>query len=403
MIQLNFKYGLYLLFAFSIILSNAQKSTENPILLTKKTVYTAGDNITVKFQSDLATVNLYCSSGYGSVMVKPETKDYITTYTLPKFMTEKFGVINWRLTGSLSDIQGEFKINSLEKAETMETYLGPPTINAGDIDYAMLVSIPTDQYDNPLADGTNVKVYQNFKNSIDSFSVSTKDFLGYKNIYATKESGRLLVSTSHDNTISKEFTLDVLPSIPTDFEIFAERPHPFADANQVTTLSTSVITDSQNNTVSDGTLVTFVINTKDNQLLKASGTTINGIAMAKIIHPDRQANWMINAFIQGMAKSSSLTLEYKQAVKGFDVQYSDKGRTIQVGPFEGFMNQLVPDGLSVDLEISKEGKIIYKAQETTREGFAVFHIRPELVQEGNYDMKVSSAGLEKNLNNIRIW
>jgi len=403
MIQLNFKYGLCLLFAFSITFSNAQNSTNNPILLTKKTDYKAGDNITIKFQSDLATVKLYCSSGYGSVLVEPETKDYITTYTLPKFMTEKSGVINWRLTGSLSDIQGLFKIIPLDKTETMETYLGPPTINAGDTDYAMLISIPTDQYDNPLADGTSVTVYQNFKNSIDSFSVKTNHFLGYKNIYATKESGRLLVSTSHDSAISKEFTLDVLPSIPTDFEIFAERPHPYADANQITTLSTSVITDLQNNTVSDGTLVTFVINTKDNQLLKASGTTINGIAMAKIIHPDRQAHWMINAYIEGMAKSSSLSLDYKQAVKDFNVKYSDKGRTIRVGPFQSFMNQLVPDGLSVDLEISKEGKIIYNTQETTRDGFAVFHIRPELVQDGDYDLKVSSAGLEKNLNNIRIW
>ena len=60
----------------------------------------------------------------------------------------------------------------------------------------------------------------------------------------------------------KKFDVNIMPSIPTNFTISTHRNHTYADGNQITTFSTSIIKDTLGNTVSDGTYVEFYIRNK---------------------------------------------------------------------------------------------------------------------------------------------
>lgn len=403
MMKFILKYGLFVLLLWRVFGLYGQDQNSIVKLLNTQTTFEVGEKIVLEFEGIKSSTLLYCSNSYGSLMLRSTSFEGKLTFEIPKFMTQKAGILNWQLTGTYSNMKGSLKLISQNEAITIETYLGPNSINVGINDYAMLIAIPTDVYDNLLPDGNTVIVSQQFKTNIDSLQVQTEHYLAYKKIYAAKEEGRMLISGRYGNTVSKEMTLDVLPHIPVDFQIFAERPHQYADANQMTRFSTSVIQDKEGNTVSDGTLVKFLITQNDDGLLQTSGTTINGVASAAMIHPDRESFWTVKAIVDGMAESNLLNLEYRQAVKDFEVEVSDQGRTIIAGPFQSFMQQFIPDGLSVNLEIYRDETLIYSAEGSAKDGYVEFRIRPEIVQEGMYTLKLQSAGIKKTLKTVKIW
>ena len=142
--------------------------------------------------------------------------------------------------------------------------------------------------------------------------------------YSETKNGRILISSECLNLNSKEYDVNVVSAILTNFEISAERIHDYADGNQITSFSTSIIKDKQDNIVSDGTFVTFYITNSKGSILKTTGTTTSGVATSKMIHPDYKETWNVKAFVEGIAKSNSITITYKQAVKDFDIVFSEK-------------------------------------------------------------------------------
>lgn len=324
------------------------------ILLTTKTEFEAGNKIVLKFStSETVKPLLYCSNSYGSTLVSPKYENKTLEYKIPKNISNKASTVYWKLLHDNSSFNGQFIIKPKQEVTTMETYIGPPSIEAGGTDFTMLVVIPTDSLDNPLAEKTLVTAKHQFLASEKSEDIFTKNLISYKNIYSQKESGRILVSSESLEINSKEFSITVFPAIPINFTISASRPHNYGDGNQITTFITSVIKDKQENIVSDGTYVTFYITNEKGNVLKTSGSTINGIATSKMIHPDYQTQWHIKAYIDGMAESDTISLEYKQVVHDFNVEFSKNNREITVGPIQSFMQQMIPDGLKVKLLVYK--------------------------------------------------
>jgi hypothetical protein len=213
----------------------------------------------------------------------------------------------------------------------------------------------------------------------------------------------MLVSSECLNTNSKEFTVNILPAIPEGFSISAKRPHDYADGNQITTFETSVLKDQEDNIVSDGTFVTFLITNEKGNVLKTYGSTISGVATAKMIHPDYNTQWRIQAYVNGMAESNTITLNYKQAITDFEVQFSENNRAITIGPLKSFMEQMIPDGLSVKLQVYKNNTIIETMKTTSVDGYAQFKLKSDLIENGDYTIAIQTAGLEKTVNNTTLW
>jgi hypothetical protein len=292
---------------------------------------------------------------------------------------------------------------SQQQPTSIETYLGPPSIGAGELDYTMLVVIPTDSLDNPIRDNSKVAVKHQFLKLEKSEDILTDKLIGYKNIYSPKKSGRMIISSESFGLSSKEFDVNIMPAIATGFKIFMHRNHEYADGNQITTFFTSTIKDRNNNIISDGSYVEFYITNKEGGILKTSGTTLNGVAHSKIVHPDFEEIWNVKAYFIGIAESNTITIKYKKVIEDYNLSFNEHNRSIKVGPLKSFMGQIIPDGLSVKLSIYKNNKLIKELFKESSNGFASFYLDPNIFENGLYKIDIESAGIIKEFKSFKLW
>lgn len=392
-------------FLFFGNLINAQINPKNSIkLITSKTEFFADETIVLEFATPSKTImQLYCSNSYGSILLTSELENKKLSFTIPSHFSSKRGVINWKLINNKNSLSGSIKIIPSTTPISLETYIGPPSIVAGGTDYTMFIVIPTDKLDNPLPQNTEVTIQQQFLSEEKKENIFTNNLIAYKNIYSPLKSGKTLLSSASLNLNSKEYTVKIMPSIGNNFKIFADRNHSYADGNQITTFFTSVIKDDNNNVISDGSFVDFYIKNKKGDVLKTSGKTINGVAFAKILHPEFKDDWSVKAYIVGIAESEEIKLSFKQVIKDFTVNFSKNNRKIKVGPLQSFMNQMIPDGLKVTLSILKNGKFVDSIIKKSIDGFVNFELDPNIYPKEKYDIIISSAGINKSFNNKELW
>ncbi|SOS46948.1 conserved exported hypothetical protein [Tenacibaculum dicentrarchi] len=398
---MNFIKNLFLLFwCFVTLVTTAQDIT----LLSKEKQFIAGDTIHLKFNTNSTKKHqMYCTNSYGSTLINSEVINNKMFFKIPSYISNKTGVLNWKILNNKDNISGKFKIIPKPKPVSLETYLGPPSIEAGRIDYTMLVVIPTDDLDNPLKKGTSVKVKHQFLKSERKINVLTDNLIAFKKIYSPLKSGRMLVSSASLGLNSKEYSLNIMPAIGTNFKLFFKRNHKYADGNQITTFYTSIIKDKNKNVISDGSFVDFFITNKKGNMLKTSGTTINGIAYAKMIHPEFEDNWKVKAYITGISESDILKINYKKIIDKFDVNFSNNNRTVKVGPLKSFMNQMIPDGLKVKLAIYKDEKFLDNIIRKSNDGFVYFKLNSNIYKNGDYTIKITAAAITKTFEAKKLW
>lgn len=391
------------LFLSAIAIGQSRAQDHTIKLLTSQHDFEVGSEVILQFSSSGDGQSLlYCSNSYSSILITPNLENNVLRYQIPDFITNKSGLVYWKLVNH-ETVSGSFTMHAKKEVATMETYIGPPTIEAGATDYTMLVVIPTDILDNPLPENTLVTSSSQFLATQKEEDIFTNNIIAYQNIYSEKKSGRLFISSECLDINSKEYTIDVVPAIPTDFTISVARSHNYADGNQITSFYTSILKDAHNNVVSDGTFVTFFIRNKEGNILKTSGTTVQGIATSKMIHPDHEDQWSIKAYVQGMAESNTITLDYQQVVKDVETAFAKANREIKVGPLQSFMGQMIPDGFQVSLEVYKNERLLTTYTETSKSGYVTFELQPAIFENGIYTVKIRTAGLEKNYPNTKLW
>jgi prophage maintenance system killer protein len=387
--------SIVLLLAFGTALEKTQKEVFS--LSTKTRYFVAGNEIKMQFSSDSKNTNpqLYIIHSYGKTLVEGISENGKLTFEIPDLYAKKTGTVSWFLLASEKTIaQGIFEIIPNKNTQTqIENYLGPRSILAGGKEFTMMVAVPTDSFDNPVMENTPVLIKNQFLNNITIDAEKTKDFIAWKNIFSSKPSGKILVSTECKNVATKEIETEVYPNVATNFSINYSRNHDFADGNQITTFSTSIIKDQYENVVSDGTLVSFIITTQNNTILKTFGTTIKGIATGQLLHPDHADFYTVKGYITGIAESNSLNIAYKPILSTFNYTFSDGNRTLTVGPLKSFMNQLVPDGIKVTVKIVHKNKVVSTLQEGTSNGSAKFYISSDFYNEKNYRFEITTLGI----------
>lgn len=368
-------------------------------LTSEKVDYIAGEVIQLKFQTEEMTdFKMLISNAYGSSTILPEKRTKELLFTVPKNYSRKSGPCNWLLfaNGKVLD-RGILKITPNTNANpTLETYFGPRSITAGDQDYSMLISVTTDPFDNVFPEDTEVLFKSQFLNSISDFTIPSKDLISWKNIYATEKSGRILVNTSFNEITSKELTTIVFPTLAESFLIEAERNHTFADGNQIMKFRSNVIRDKYDNIISDGTMVNFIIENSKGAILRTIAPAINGVSKATMLHPSEKEEWNITAFITGAAKSKAINLKFDTAISDLKVNFSDDNRRITVGPIESFMNQLVPDGILIKLDIYDAGCTYLETKKVSSvKGYGNIELPIEYHPNASYHLVLKAAGIEK--------
>ncbi len=392
----------FLLFSCSSKEKQQIITVEHPLVTieSKKTEYIAGDHIKLVFKtSKVVDLKLQLKNAYGNVLINPtEINGALVNFNIPKNYSRLAGPCHWKLlhTGNIL-LSGTVSIATNKTEIThLESYFGPRSVTAGYNDYSMLTIAPTDVYDNPLDNDTPVTIKYQFLENISDLQVTTENFIAWYNVRSTTKSGRILVTSECNGTTSKELTTIVFPSNATNFNISASSAHNYADGNQILTFKSDIIRDEFGNMVSDGTLVTFVIKNEKGAHLYTVGTTLNGIVEARTLHPDYPAKWEVQAFITGAAQSNLTNFNFQSAIKDYPVTFSKGNRHIEIGSFESFMNQLVPDGILVQLDIyNKDLKFIETKKTTTKNGSSTIYLGAYFLPNGTYTFKIKAAGITK--------
>ena len=393
-----FSISILLILAFGTQLDTTKKEAFQ--LITKTRFFVAGNPVKIEFSSNSykETPQLFIIHSYGKTLIEGKNNSGKLSYTLPDLYTKKSGNVSWFLLyNGEKNLEGTLEIIPNNKTKTqIENYLGPRSILAGGAEFTMMVCVPTDAFDNPVTENTAALIKSQFLNNIVTTPEKTKDFIAWKNIYSSNPSGKILVSTESNAISTKEIETEVYPNIATDFSINYKRNHNFADGNQITTLSTSIIKDQFDNTVSDGTMVSFIITTKNNIVLKTFGTTINGIATGQILHPDHQDIYNVKGFVTGIAESNTISIDYKPIISTFNYTFSNKNRSLTVGPLKSFMAQLVPEGIKVVVKVFHNNNLVTTLQEDTSKGVAKFTFSADFYKEKNYRFEITTLGITQN-------
>ncbi len=358
----------------------------------------ARESVQFHFENIGADSRLLMANSFGKTILKPQSDKNGYFFEIPAFISRKSGIVHWKLQSSNPIKEGKLEILPLSKPETIENYFGPRSIQAGARDYSMLVSIPTDEFGNPLSDNTEVSVSEYFRGQLMTDTLKTQDMFAWKNSYSKEESGKIIVSNSCKNIQAKEMISLVYPSTPVDFNIAIDREHDYADGNQVAEVKTSKIKDAYGNVVSDGTIVDFIIENESGSLLKSLATTIDGVAVAKVLHPERPEKWKIKATITGMAESDEILINFESAVQNFEVQWNKNNKKIIVGPIRSFLNQFIPDGAEVSLQVyDLAGELQYEMKQPTDAGFATFQLSEADNYQDSAIFKIEALGITKSI------
>ena len=356
--------------------------------------YVAGDVITLKFKSaSRKNVFLKIEYGWGSSLLQPTGGDTLQ-FAVPDFIRQKSGRMDWIVFQNREVLdQGFVRIQSAEvEAEIMETYLGPTRIFAHPNDQSMVVALPQDHFGNPLPDGSFVSMTTQNRYHSQTKMIPTRAGFAYSYISGSTSVGSLFLGLQYKNQTSKELTVDVLPFRAVDFQIQAHQKHSYADGNQIISFSTSDIRDDFGNTVTDGTLVQFLVKTDSGKTLQTNGQTINGRATGQLLHPAKPETWTVRGQINGVVQSPPIEIRFESTITKFQIALSPKSDSVIVGPILSYMGQLIPDGTRVEWCIKDKATIIlYQSESDTRKGKAFLEI-PHRFRNHNVQIEVTTGG-----------
>ncbi|MEQ3654976.1 MAG: hypothetical protein ABNH00_03835 [Dokdonia sp.] len=335
---------------------------------------------------------LSVSTALGATILTPKHTETGDHFYIPSEISKNAGIVNYSLIvdGELLEKDSFLLRPEVSQLATVETYAGPRSIMATTRDYSMLVSIPTDTYDNLLPDDTSIKLYSQFKNTITKSDKKLRLGFAWQRIPAPLETGRISTASTIKNIASQELAIDVFPDLAQDFSIAVSRNHTYADGNQICTFSTSQIKDQYNNIVPDGTLVTFFVNDDHERYWQFTATTVNGYAFAKALHPEIPSTWTVQATMMGIAKSQQTDITFDAILDMLPVTIEEN--KIMVGPLHSYMRQLVQDGVRVDLIL---GDVVNTA--LTKNGMATFELEGQAKRQKPYQIEVKTLGLIQSI------
>ena len=349
-------------------------------------------NITSNDPLELAP-DLVWSSSYGTTIFSLGYEDSgLSCYVIPQSYTQQAGTVSWKLVSEQQVVdQGTLTIEpDMKNLGEVATYLGPRSITANPRDYTMLVSVPTDHYDNLLTENTPVTLKTQYQGTINTTTYALTHGIVWQRIPVPLQAGRLSTSASVDSQSGKELVADIFPDLATPFTIQTSRVHSYADGNEQLTIQTSQIKDAYGNIVDDGTLITFQIENEQQQFWQTVGTTVNGYAFAKALHPETPVEWRIKAVIEGITESPEIAITFTSILSDFTV--TQRNRELSVGPLTSYLGQRVPDGIVVTLAIDGYDTPITAS---TIDGYARFTLPEAAYPNGTYTITSTALGITK--------
>ena len=360
-----------------------------------KPSYTAGQNIVFSYPNE-KPLTLVVLHAYGTSMLSGQLGNKQNTFTIPAAISQKAGSLKLIIyQGAKAIWQGNTQIqpNQTQNA-SIEAYCGPKHLVVNKNDFAMVTATALDVFDNPLPPNTPIGIHSMVNNKLRQDTVPMQGLVAFKRVYAPAQTGYGAVTAYYAGASSKAFRLDYYANDPAPFELFYAREHAYADGQQLIKLYTSTIKDRQGNTIENGTQVVFVITDAVQRKTIAFAHTINGRAEVELPAPTFATTWQVQASIQTYANSNTQNLAFKPSIKAINAQAQKQ--QLVVGPIKGYMNQLIKQGMLVNIQLTNAQRTLSYAL-PAKQGMVYLNYKERLIPPGTYQATIQVGGISKTL------
>lgn len=277
-------------------------------------------------------------------------------FDIPKFLSIKSGASKILLYyGTYLKQEIDFYISPLKASGTLSTYTGPESLILDQEETTMMVSIPTDIYNNPMEDNYEITFqYKHPKKDASKEKASVKNLFSHIILPSKNISGKLFLAAQAGQSNSKEQEVVIGPGYANNFLIEIKDLHPYADQRQQVKIQTSVLKDGFGNTVTDGTQVNFILTNSDGKKSVFHAYTIFGIASIEIQNPIKPESWVISANVPNAGSSKDLNIKFNASNNQKMLPYYFKEHTLVIGPLKGALSQLITDGTKIQLKTGNQ-------------------------------------------------
>ncbi len=395
---------VHIIILFSILIVGCSHSEENTMIecpivsVIAPSESTVGQPITIIAESNCPPPTLFLSHSLGATIIKPSSensKNY--HYVVPTVITQLSGLLNWKILGSKKGQSGKINIKPEKEVADIELYIGPTNLQAGRAKSAMSTALVFDQYDNLVPQHSTSFNITSTTGRITKVKHITNNGLVHQMHDAPIKTGNLSVALNTEEKTTSEFAYRINANNPTTFRISEARSHRYADGTSLCHITTGVLKDKYNNIVEDGTIVHFTIY-NGKMTWQAMGMTIDGKANCQFLHPDSPSNWEVIAQTDNIV-SNTLNITFEAAIHNLPSRINPENLLI-IGPIESYMNQLIPDGYPLKVEIKDQDSTIITKRIYTLDGIASLDLNPLRIEKSseNLILTVSGGSLINTLN-----
>jgi len=300
-------------------------------------------------QVETKNLKLLWINSYGDFILRANSAN---NFDIPSSLSRKSGATAIRLYyGRNLKQEVDFYISPLQASGTLISYTGPESLILDQEETTMMVSIPTDVYNNPMEENYGITFQSKHPNANAIKETARVNNLFSHIILPSKNvSGKLFLASQAGNSFSKEQEVVIGPGYAKDFLLELVDFHPFADQRQQVRIQTNILKDGFGNTVTDGTQVNFILATSDGRKSVFHAYTVFGIASIEIQNPEKPESWVINANVPNAGSSKDLNLNFGASNNQKILPYYFKENELVIGPLKGALSQLITDGTKVQLK-----------------------------------------------------
>ncbi|TDQ31082.1 hypothetical protein CLV82_1783 [Zeaxanthinibacter enoshimensis] len=371
-------------------------------LLTQELEFTAGDKVEQVFAvSPGIQPFLMVDGSLGISVLNSRLIGDQYFFLWSDHLSEKSGSFQWKLlAGGDVVLSGKVEITpATPNTGILETYLGPKRIFSGEEYKSMLVSIPTDKFDNPIAPGQSTEVHMRSTDGISTIPSVQEDLIVWTPIPGSNQAQQLKLAAVLPGSRSREQTLEVSPSVPMPFPVLSDTSRGFADGKELLQIRTGMVRDRYGNILADGTLVRFQVENSSGFKLFTEGKLINGMASAAMLHPTSPGSWKIEAVVGGVLSSEPLMVSFEMAVTGYNLrQDQDIPGKLYVEQVSGVMGQMIQDGFPVSISLKDpEFQLLLEKNMELEDGGLTVDLGSEKLSPGKYLLAVNIGGFKRTM------
>ena len=365
----------------------------------------AGDPVSIEMVADVAdgTMGTLVAIGSFGPLIYPVTfAEGVGRVEMPASDTQRSG--HFLLVGRIGEQEATAEMTLLPgpPIEPLKPLVGARSITADAEHWAMIVVIPFDDLDNPVAEGTPIETRALHPGQrLEEETIMVEHLLAWKRVWSGTKAGKTTIAVQSGAVFGSESELLEVPGWPVPFTLSMAVDNAPADGRQLLTITSDVIVDKFDNPMPDGTKVNFYVEDITGEVRQIPTFTVDGVAETTLQAPDIEGNIKIWGTVFGIESTpTQMTFTPGPAIETFPVaiQVAPHMGAVELtaGPVLGNLSQYVPDGTAVLFRYTGPDNRTRLVRGAVEAGYATAEIRLAQLVPGEYIVKASAGSGEGN-------